>query len=67
MSIADRTLNSQLIYMVIKISVAEQPTVCMPIKARLDKRVNIFSEQVELATESYRKQKISRRSSDTRG
>lgn len=57
MSNTDRTLNSQRIYKVIKISVAEQPTVCMPIKVRLDKRVNICVERVELVTESYQNRK----------
>ncbi|KQC08762.1 MAG: hypothetical protein APR62_00140 [Smithella sp. SDB] len=54
MSVATQALNSQRIYKVINIDVAERPAVRKPIKAKLDKRVKICLERAKLVTESYR-------------
>lgn len=55
MSVATQALNSQRIYKVINIDVAERPSVRKPIKAKLDKRVKICLERAKLVTESYRR------------
>ena len=54
MSLAAQALNSQRIYKVINIRVADQPSVHKPIKPTLDTRVKICLERAELVTESYR-------------
>ncbi len=54
MSTATQTLNSERVYRVIHIKVAEEPNVHVPIKPTLDSRVKICLERAELVTESYR-------------